>query len=406
MSGKSKNVLSVIMIFALLMSLYIPVYARIGILGDVNMDYEINPEDARQALRLAVGLDVMNDDTKKLSDTDGDGKVTPADARTILRVSVGLDTLNGKTVEIGVAQVGNPGENTTAPGTPVENPETPVGDLPSPEVEAKSGTFTFVMYGNGHGVGLTQYGAKVLAENGWLYWQILDYYYVGTLPAKDAEIPETTYYSGKEYDTEELVDRIVYMEIAGITDNPEALKAQAVAVYTLLKRNNFHIEDRSSVGIAAASLAHASENLYASVREVLGEYRYLSGDPTFAPVSTVYSAMCAGRTLTAAEAWGGGNFPHTGVYSLFESSQPNFITYYTCSAETMKNMIMGYDSSIVLSEDPADWLEIVSHNASISPEIGYVTEIRVGDRTYRGIRAFNSRILNLKTGCFTIVYTR
>ncbi len=34
-------------------------------------------------------------------------------------------------------------------------------------------------YGNGHGVGLSQYGAKGLASSGWTFDQILGYYYVG-----------------------------------------------------------------------------------------------------------------------------------------------------------------------------------------------------------------------------------
>ena len=34
-------------------------------------------------------------------------------------------------------------------------------------------------YGHGHGVGMSQYGAKALAENGYTYKQILQHYFTG-----------------------------------------------------------------------------------------------------------------------------------------------------------------------------------------------------------------------------------
>ena len=37
----------------------------------------------------------------------------------------------------------------------------------------------FSVTGYGHGVGLSQYGANVLAEEGWAYEEILEHYYTG-----------------------------------------------------------------------------------------------------------------------------------------------------------------------------------------------------------------------------------
>ena len=42
-----------------------------------------------------------------------------------------------------------------------------------------SGTFVIKGSGNGHNVGLSQYGAKAMAELGYSYLQILTYYYTG-----------------------------------------------------------------------------------------------------------------------------------------------------------------------------------------------------------------------------------
>lgn len=47
--------------------------------------------DAREALRISVGLEDPSEDEKKRYDVDGDGKITAADAREILRESVGLE---------------------------------------------------------------------------------------------------------------------------------------------------------------------------------------------------------------------------------------------------------------------------------------------------------------------------
>ena len=48
------------------------------------------------------------------------------------------------------------------------------------EVKKESGVFVFSGRGSGHGVGLSQWGAKGMAENGFSYKEILKHYYPGT----------------------------------------------------------------------------------------------------------------------------------------------------------------------------------------------------------------------------------
>ena len=45
---------------------------------------------------------------------------------------------------------------------------------------ASSGSFLITTKGYGHGVGLSQWGAKSLAEQGWTYEAILTHYFPGT----------------------------------------------------------------------------------------------------------------------------------------------------------------------------------------------------------------------------------
>ena len=47
------------------------------------------------------------------------------------------------------------------------------------DVSYADGEFTFVTYGYGHGVGMSQNGANILAKQGYTYDQILQYYFPG-----------------------------------------------------------------------------------------------------------------------------------------------------------------------------------------------------------------------------------
>lgn len=85
--------------------------------GDVSLDGSVTAEDARLALRVAVGLEsfAAGSAQMKAADFDGNGSVTAADARSILRLAVGLD----------------PFDSSEEP-TPPEEPEKP---LPQPSAE-------------------------------------------------------------------------------------------------------------------------------------------------------------------------------------------------------------------------------------------------------------------------------
>ena len=48
------------------------------------------------------------------------------------------------------------------------------------EIAYENGEFIFTTYGFGHGVGMSQWGAKLYADAGWTYDQILRHYYVNT----------------------------------------------------------------------------------------------------------------------------------------------------------------------------------------------------------------------------------
>lgn len=64
--------------------------ANASLVGDINGDGVISAEDAREILRLCVGVDPMTDKMKLLADLDRDGSVGAEDARLALRLAIGL----------------------------------------------------------------------------------------------------------------------------------------------------------------------------------------------------------------------------------------------------------------------------------------------------------------------------
>ena len=54
------------------------------------------------------------------------------------------------------------------------------------DVNQKENGFLFITRGYGHGVGMSQYGANMMAKEGYLYDEILSYYYKGTKLSKNS----------------------------------------------------------------------------------------------------------------------------------------------------------------------------------------------------------------------------
>ena len=52
------------------------------------------------------------------------------------------------------------------------------------KIEEKDGEYVFTVYGYGHGVGMSQYGANSYAKLGYSYEEILEHYYPGTILKK------------------------------------------------------------------------------------------------------------------------------------------------------------------------------------------------------------------------------
>ena len=83
-------------------------------------------------------------------------------------------------------------ETTTGKGNADSSQTTPPSSVPSDEIstahpssQRKSGKFQFTVYGYGHGVGMSQFGANEFAKSGWNYREILLHYFPGGADAED-----------------------------------------------------------------------------------------------------------------------------------------------------------------------------------------------------------------------------
>ncbi len=279
---------------------------------------------------------------------------------------------------------------------------------------AYSGTFTFTVYGWGHGVGMSQDGAKVMARNGKSYKEILSAYYPGTTIVQGD--PNTPMYAEEPKEDGsggmtllEFLCKTVKQEIG---DNApyEALKAQAVCAYTYaMRKGNFGAGQTMDYGYN-----YAGTNVERAVMEILQidsaeqqpHATYISYGGQY--INAVYYSNCAGTTTSSVNAWGGSKVSYLcGGTKSPETTEVSTVTY---SAQEMLSLIKGYASRNGLnpriSENPAEWLNIVSHDGAYNNSIGYIDRIDVCGMSMGG-NDFRTSLMRgkLKSHCFTITYT-
>ena len=274
------------------------------------------------------------------------------------------------------------------------------------------GKFIFHVYGWGHGVGMSQDGAIKMAKDGSSYDKILTHYFTGTTVKTDPDTPATIKYGDADIPIVEYLCRTAKKEI-GASAPTEALKAQIVAIYTYAKYYNFTV--KKSMHAYDSSYEYAGTNLHKACLEVLGmsndedtpkaKYVDYNGSPAF----TCYFSNAAGKTTSSDSVWGGGNSKYPYLIGGVSSPEKPEATTVEITASEMKKLIEEYakdnKKEITLGSNPADWLEIISHDSSYSKNTGYITEIRVGNITMRG-NTFRSYVVDfkLRSHCFSFEY--
>lgn len=277
---------------------------------------------------------------------------------------------------------------------------------------SSTGTFIFRVYGYGHGVGMSQEGAIQMAKDGKTYDKILTNYFIGTSIETDSSTPLTVKYGDKDIPIVEYLCKTTKIEI-GPGAPMEALKAQVVSAYTFAKYYNFDV--KKSLHAYDSDYEYIGTNIHKACLAVLGmssdtdtpsaKYVAYNGKAAF----TCYFASSPGKTASSDSVWGGGNDKYP--YLVGGASSPEEVDKSTVeiSAEDMKKYIESYakdnDKDIVLSDNPAEWLKIVSHDSAYDANTGYITEIRVGNCSMRG-NVFRSYVVDfkLRSHCFSFEY--
>lgn len=277
--------------------------------------------------------------------------------------------------------------------------------------KSEKGTFVFKVYGYGHGVGMSQHGAMEMAKNGKTYTDILTHYYPGTSVKTDSATPEKINYAGKDIPIVEYLCKTTKQEMGYGSAGTEAIKAQMVAVYTFAKDSGFVVPQ--SKHAYSESFDYKGSRLYDICLELLGmsteedvpaaPYVDYNGAAAF----TCYFSTAAGKTASAASVWGTDKYPY--LRGGVSSPEDAGATEVEFTSEEMKKILEDYAKAkgkdIVLSDDPADWLEVEEHDSCRGSGCGYVTKMRVGNYTMRG-NAFRADVMSyqIRSHCFTVEY--
>ena len=268
-----------------------------------------------------------------------------------------------------------------------------VGDIPwlesDPVIESKAGEFAIVTYGWGHGVGMSQNGANFYATySGWTYQDILFHYYPDTyLMNTGLAEEEEIVVNGVSGDVLSMVSQIVFNEVGG-TMSYEAIKAQAVAVYSYCKYNGNNAND-------LRCKPNPPQVVVDAVAEVLGQALYYNGDYAL----TMFSASSGGITANCQEVFYS-NLPYLrSVPSDYDTAfDPHYGTVTYVDDFQLRNMIENA-YNIKLSDNPQNWIK-----PSYSDTTGYVTYVNIDDKIT--VKGYEFKLaLDLKSSKFNVFYT-
>ncbi len=207
-----------------------------------------------------------------------------------------------------------------------------------------------------------------------------------------------TYYTGP---AREIVARAVVGEIWNQFPD-EAVKAQAVATYTYIKKSN-QLGRRPETALKT----DVYDRIYTLVDEVLGEGIYYNGEL----IQCTFFASSCGYTNSALNVWGV-DYPYLRSVDcpLDESTDPNWGSTDTYSSADVKQKVQD-KLGITLSGDPSKWFSIKSRLDG--REHGWITSISVGGMTTANGKNIDGRVMretvfgySLKSAAFDISYDK
>ncbi len=197
----------------------------------------------------------------------------------------------------------------------------------------------------------------------------------------------------------DIVCAVTFNEI-GSSMHEEAIKAQAVAIYTYIK---YYQQKGEYASLSRKS--NVPQEIIDCVKAVDGLAMYYNGEY----IMSAFCASTAGVTCSSENVWGGDKPYLQSVVSQFDhldSSNYGRVTTYTAS-ELKKKIESKTDIS--LSDNCANWITILSYGDG-----GYVDKIAIDGHTTAEISGkereltahiFRTYILSIRSTCFTVSYS-
>lgn len=253
-------------------------------------------------------------------------------------------------------------------------------------IAAQSDTVVFYSSGYGHGVGMSQNGANYYAMyDGWDYKQILAHYYPGTTLVNTGVTEDTQITIGNcSGDIVSVIAQVVNREM-GPSMAPEALKAQAIAIYS------FYLFHGHGSGLQGKK--NPSQNIIDAVRSVLGTAVYYNNEPA----DTMFYASSGGTTASCKDIFFM-DVPY--LVSVSEKHDETCDPYYnqaTVFSTAKLKKILESAYNVDLTGNPYDWLQITYGDG------GYVASVVIGGTvTVKGNSLRD--VLGLRSPKFEFVY--
>lgn len=210
-----------------------------------------------------------------------------------------------------------------------------------------------------------------------------------------------SYYTGS---AREIVARALVGEISNWFPD-EAIKAQAVAEYTYIKKENMRGNSPTTALRTAAE--GVDDRIYRLVDEVLGEAIYYNGEM----IQCVFFASSCGYTNSSLNVWGV-DYPYLRSVDcpLDATTDPNWADTDSYSSEYIKNAVQS-TLGITLTGNPSGWFKINSRLDN--REHGWITSLSVGGMTVANGKNIDGRtmretVLNysLKSAAFELKYDK
>lgn len=238
---------------------------------------------------------------------------------------------------------------------------------------------------------------------------------ITSIKQKQKQGEKVKVYLSKEKRTEQVSLKFYIISVLAkeidINAPDEALKAQAICIYTFLKRTSensqkdYDISDNPNIHQAYLSKKTLKDFLGDSynknykklekiVNSVYGKYMTYKGETILA----AYHSSNSGKTESAENYWGEKYDYLTPVISIGDSLSPDYISYFRISPEQLKKKLLTLkDKSFTFPESPSDWIGKIEK----TPSSG-VKQIEIAGAILSGRNL--RELLSLKSACFDIEY--